>query len=91
MLPRYLEEPIRELCFEDHKMAFVSGPRQVGKTTLARQLLADRGYGAYYNWDEVSFRRAWTKDPRETIPPESSAVPLVVFDEITKLVYGSVR
>ena len=34
MKKRYLPSYIDELCFSGHKMAFVSGPRQVGKTTL---------------------------------------------------------
>lgn len=33
-------------------MAFVPGPRQTGKTTMAKRLLKDRGAGYYYNWDE---------------------------------------
>lgn len=48
---RYLEADISQLCFSDHKMAFVSGPRQCGKTTMAKHLLATRGQGQYYNWD----------------------------------------
>jgi uncharacterized protein len=46
---RYLSEEIRSCLEKDRKMALVAGPRQVGKTTLARSLLTDeRGY---YNWD----------------------------------------
>ena len=44
------------------KMVFVAGPRQVGKTTLARQILADRRAGRYLSWDRredrVSIRKA---------------------------------
>ena len=33
------------------KMVFLDGPRQVGKTTLARHVLALTGAGVYLNWD----------------------------------------
>lgn len=36
MKSRYIEGPIKEFCFADHKMAFVSGPRQCGKITMAK-------------------------------------------------------
>jgi hypothetical protein len=65
-------------------MAFISGPRQVGKTTLAKRLLEVRGVGAYHNWDDVTFRRIWAKAPRDAVPRAPGRVPLVVFDEIHK-------
>ena len=47
------------------KMVILAGPRQCGKTTLARSLL-DKD-GEYLNWDIVKDRRiirdiAWPKD-----------------------------
>ena len=45
------------------KMALVSGPRQCGKTTLAKMLLRKRKVGLYRNWDQVEFRREWTMNP----------------------------
>lgn len=65
-------------------MAFVSGPRQCGKTTLARGLLAARAGGGYHNWDEITFRREWAKNPSATLPAARNPVPLVVYDEIHK-------
>ncbi len=85
MKPRSIETALKELCFADHRMAFVSGPRQCGKTTLAKKLLGEREIGAYWNWDDVSFRRQWVKDPKDTLPRGGPAsVPLVVYDEIHK-------
>jgi predicted AAA+ superfamily ATPase len=60
------------------KMVFVAGPRQCGKTTLARQLLSRRG-GAYFDWDVAAHRKAL----REGGLPEDA--PLWVFDELHKL------
>jgi predicted AAA+ superfamily ATPase len=89
MLRRYIESAIENLSFAHRKMAFVSGPRQYGKTTLGKMLLKDRGIGAYFNWDETEFRRLWTKSPKSVLPsgrtgkPDRS-VPLLVLDEINK-------
>lgn len=82
---RYLAPSIQELCFSTHKMAFISGPRQVGKTTMAKDLLTQRGVGEYYNWGEINFRRAWTKNPMTLITPSKSNITaLIVLDEIHK-------
>jgi hypothetical protein len=85
MRKRSLTQPIEDLAFSDHKIAFVSGPRQCGKTTLAKMFLARRKTGLYRNWDQVEFRRAWAQNPSAIIPPaEGKEVPLVVLDEIHK-------
>jgi hypothetical protein len=36
------------------QMALVAGPRQVGKTTISRQLASDR---TYLSWDDPDHRR----------------------------------
>jgi hypothetical protein len=64
----------------ESKMVLVSGPRQSGKTTLARALLARRHRGAtsrYLNWDDDEAR---TKVLKRTFPRDG----LVVFDELHK-------
>ena len=62
---RYLAEPMRKDAIALGKMAFVSGPRQVGKTTLAKSLLVDPGN--YWTWDDGEFRKAWTRSPRAAL------------------------
>jgi len=76
---RYLFDNVKKSLQE--KMVFVGGPRQVGKTTLAFQLLgAEKGSEppAYLNWDIAAHRQAIM---REEYPAESA---LIAFDEIHK-------
>ena len=73
---RYLEPAIREDL--SGKMVFVAGPRQVGKTTLARRVLAGAGPGLYLNWDNREDRR----EIRAARWPAGPA--LVVLDELHK-------
>lgn len=84
---RYIQTTIETLCFVSHKMAFISGARQCGKTTLSKCLLKERGAGKYFNWDEKGFRLLWTKHPLgavEAAVEEAKGVPIVVLDEIHK-------
>ena len=74
--PRYLEPPIRQDLAA--KMVFVAGPRQVGKTTLARRILADWDTGLYLSWDNRNDR----KEIRAAHWPGGEA--LVVLDELHK-------
>lgn len=76
MKKRYLIDFIRKDIQE--KMVFLAGPRQVGKTTLAKTLLAEYPSGKYYNWDNREDRKEmrkahWPLDAR-----------LVVVDELHK-------
>jgi len=74
---RYLTPFIRADLEE--KMVLLSGPRQVGKTTLALRLLGgDETHPAYFNWDYEKDQRRLLK---EEFPPEAK---LLVFDEIHK-------
>lgn len=54
MITRYLEDEIRKDLEE--KMVFLSGPRQVGKTTLAKTLLKS-AEDRYLNWDRREDRK----------------------------------
>jgi predicted AAA+ superfamily ATPase len=83
---RYLEGAILELPFKDHKIALITGPRQSGKTSLAKQLLAQRGRGAYWNWDDLTVKRRWSKNPSLILDdiPGGATHPIAVFDEIHK-------
>ena len=52
IFPRYLKQQVSDDLRK--KMVVVAGPRQVGKTTLAKDLLGD-GPG-YLNWDVAEHR-----------------------------------
>lgn len=84
MRSRYYEEALKEIPFSSHKMAFLSGPRQCGKTTLGKILLKERKKGGYYNWDDITFRRLWAKDPKQIVPKPARSIPLIILDEIHK-------
>lgn len=73
---RYLTKSIREDLKE--KMVFLGGPRQVGKTTAARDLIARNFKSSYYNWDKLSDRLAALKGEW---PPDSD---LIILDEFHK-------
>lgn len=61
------------------KMVFVGGPRQVGKTTLCRNLIASHFKNhAYFNWDNRADRKAIMS------PSWPGDAELLIFDEIHK-------
>jgi predicted AAA+ superfamily ATPase len=59
------------------KMVLLAGPRQCGKTTLAKELLKNYK-GQYYNWDEDSHKELIRKNELDL------DTKLWVFDEIHK-------
>lgn len=76
MKTRYLEPAIREDVNE--KMVFLGGPRQVGKTTLARTIAAQFKSATYLNWDSRPHRKIimnaqWSPDTE-----------MLAFDELHK-------
>lgn len=76
-MKRYLSNTI--LSDLGKKMVLLTGPRQVGKTTLAKELMASYRSPQYLNWDVADDRRillgqSWS--PR---------ADMLVFDEIHKM------
>ena len=76
-MQRYLDVRVRADL--QKKMVILTGPRQVGKTTLSRQLVTEFDDAQYLNYDVPEHRRvltarAWNKKAR-----------LLVFDEIHKM------
>ena len=90
MIARHLEK----IAFNPklgRQMIFIGGPRQAGKTTLARGILAKQGSAAlYFNWDLREIRNAFKKDPSffESAMRDirsKNRWPWVCFDEIHKM------
>ncbi|MBI4578056.1 MAG: ATP-binding protein [Planctomycetes bacterium] len=76
MIQRYNQSHIvRDL---DRKMVLLSGPRQAGKTTLAKSLRSVWENLQYLNFDSTADRRIFLKESW------SRSCDLVVFDEIHK-------
>jgi hypothetical protein len=61
------------------KMVFLSGARQAGKTTLARQLALQRPGAQVFNWDVLADRRVMLA--QSWVP----TAPMLVFDELHKM------
>ncbi|WP_304511834.1 ATP-binding protein [Desulfobacula sp.] len=69
------------------KMIFLSGPRQIGKTTFVRQHLKKlKQESLYFNWDDPFVRREYIRNPHflKGKITEHSSIPLIAFDEIHK-------
>lgn len=77
---RYLKESISNDALSKGKMAFITGPRQVGKSTVAKMLIHQPEN--YFVYDDESFRKAWTKSPEKSL--ELRGEGPVVLDEIHK-------
>lgn len=83
MRRRYLSSYMSELALARKKMVFISGPRQSGKTTLAKSMIDnDKNY---FNWDYLPFRKKWLID--STLIADSllgQKEPRIVLDEFHK-------
>lgn len=71
---------------EEKKMVFLAGPRQVGKTTIAKEIAKKYKNSIYFNWDIISDQQKIIKNPTffEQINRIDKSIPLVVLDEIHK-------
>ncbi len=65
-------------------MLFISGPRQVGKTTVAQEYLAANKGGIYFNWDIITDQKKFTKNPYFFEDENRTLNNIVVLDEIHK-------
>ncbi|MBI4237233.1 MAG: ATP-binding protein [Deltaproteobacteria bacterium] len=79
---RYAAPLIQQSLHDDRVMAFLCGPRQVGKTTLAKALL--RTAAAYFNWDIATDRQRIMANPERFWEMEAGPGQRIVLDEIHK-------
>jgi predicted AAA+ superfamily ATPase len=76
--------------FLNNRMSFISGPRQIGKTTLSKLFLKKiKQINNYYNWDSFTVKKKYIENPIffiENLPPLNTLKQKqwIVFDEIHK-------
>ena len=87
-IPRCIENYAFDENLTGRHMVFIAGPRQVGKTLLAKNWLKQKGCASlYFNWDEPSIRRAYLANSlffESKARSLSIRDPWIVFDEIHK-------
>lgn len=90
MIKRHLQT----ICFNEifgRQMRFISGPRQAGKTTIARNFLDSQNLGKlYFNWDLREIKDKYKREPYffETALYDSKKgedLPWICLDEIHKM------
>lgn len=71
---------------QDKAMVLVAGPRQCGKTTVAKAIAASFANRLYCNWDIDADRARLINDPTffTAMPRRDPTPPMVVFDELHK-------
>jgi predicted AAA+ superfamily ATPase len=86
MKARNLYTRIWQELAEDKEMIFLAGPRQTGKTTLARIISAGFSNTLYWNWDIPADRARLVENPVffEEVVRKDRSTPLIIFDEIHK-------
>jgi predicted AAA+ superfamily ATPase len=85
MYENLLEEHLEEY----RQMAFLSGPRQVGKTTMGKEASLESPSHYYFNWDDEQHKK-WFIEGSAAIASQAkldtlaNPRPILVFDEIHK-------
>lgn len=88
-MDRIYQDIITEHLENEDQMIFLAGPRQVGKTTLAKEAELLTSYFKYFNWDNAEHRKELLSDANaifEAIELEkvTKKMPVIVIDEIHK-------
>jgi predicted AAA+ superfamily ATPase len=86
MLPRQPYVRIWEELAAEKPMVLLAGPRQCGKTTLAKMIAARFANSLYFNWDIITDKQRLIADPYffRNVVRKDASTPLVLFDEIHK-------
>jgi len=91
-----IERHLQQLAFSSdfgRQMRFIAGPRQTGKTTIAKLFLQSQAASAaslYYNWDNRKIRDAYIENNHffaadiYNVPPDKDGKRWLCMDEIHK-------
>jgi predicted AAA+ superfamily ATPase len=76
-----------EALAADKGMVFMAGPRQAGKTTLAKIIAAGFANSLYFNWDIPDHRARLLQNPSffTALKRRDDSKPFIIFDEIHKV------
>lgn len=88
-MKRIYEELLEEHLKEYRQMAFLSGPRQIGKTTAGKKASQESPRHEYFNWDDEQHKSYLMQGAeiiasRARLDEVSGIKPVLVFDEIHK-------
>ena len=84
-IPRFLLPQIKDLLLPG-KVLILYGPRQVGKTTLAHDLIASVGLRSrFINADELIYREALASQNRQRLGEVLGGAELLVIDEAQRV------
>ena len=86
MIDRRLYTDIWKDLARAKSMIFLSGPRQAGKTTLAKGIAERYTQSVYFNWDSPVDKKKFIEKPEffQEIERKDTSAPMVIFDEIHK-------
>lgn len=88
-MKRVYEIVIEEHLAQNRQMGFISGPRQVGKTTISLEASSESPFQYYFNWDNDDHRALIVAGPKDVAAAAKldelrESFPILVFDEIHK-------
>ena len=71
---------------QEKSMIFLAGPRQSGKTTLAKLIAESFKNSLYWNWDIAADREQLLQNKNffTHVVRKDASKPLIIFDEIHK-------
>lgn len=86
MIPRTPYVDLWKSLSAEKSMIFMSGPRQAGKTTLAKEISSHFTNSVYFNWDIMGSKKLLITNPTffQELTRKDSTKPIIVFDEIHK-------
>jgi uncharacterized protein len=91
-MKRVYQTLLEEHLSSHRQMGFISGPRQVGKTTTSLDTSSESPLHFYFNWDNDDHRALILEGPQAVahsakLDIVQKSLPILVFDEIHKYKY----